>query len=132
MSQRDRCVVGGKQENYLNHRPMMARDDSQRLRLMAKAADLISQGDVLNRAVRQRQNWSLSPAAVVIGSVAPAAFMRGNRETFGLYPGEMNFPRLWPAVVTLAHARCGEPSTCLHSCERYSSQQLIRFVDLLL
>lgn len=77
----------------------MARDDSQRLRLMAKAADLISQGDVLNRAVRQRQNWSLSPAAVIVGSVAPAAFMRGNRETFGLYPGEMNFPRLWPAAT---------------------------------
>jgi replication factor C subunit 1 len=67
--------------------------------LVARAADFLSLGDVVNRNVRQRQNWSLSPAAVLIGSVAPAAYMRGNRETFGLYPGEMNFPRYAYRVV---------------------------------
>ncbi len=33
------------------------------------------------------------PFAAVVGSVFPAAYMRGSRETFGLFPGEMNFPR---------------------------------------
>jgi replication factor C subunit 1 len=32
-----------------------------------------------------------------MGTVYPATYMRGSRETFGLYPNEPNFPRftLW-------------------------------------
>lgn len=37
------------QENYLNHRPNIARDDATRLRAIAKAADAFSIGDVVNR-----------------------------------------------------------------------------------
>jgi hypothetical protein len=51
------------QENYLNHRPKIAGDDAQRLRIIAKAAEGISAGDVATRAVRQYQNWSLMPFA---------------------------------------------------------------------
>ncbi len=81
------------QENYINHRPAIARDDATRLRAMAKAADCISQGDLLNRSIRQFGNWGLMPAAALVGTVMPATYMRGFRETFGLYPGEQNFPR---------------------------------------
>lgn len=31
--------------------------------------------------------------AAVMGTVYPGTYMRGNRETFGLYPNEPNFPR---------------------------------------
>ncbi|DBA70377.1 hypothetical protein WJX79_010688 [Trebouxia sp. C0005] len=81
------------QENYLNHRPVVATNDQMRMQIIAKAADAFSAGDIVNRRVRQYQSWSLMPFAAVVGSVFPAAYMRGSRETFGLFPGEMNFPR---------------------------------------
>lgn len=84
-------VLLSVQENYLNHRPSMAQNDRMRLQLIAKAADLISLGDLVNRRVRSQQAWSLMPFAATVGSVAPASYMRGFRETF--FPGEMNFPR---------------------------------------
>ena len=63
------------------------------LQFIAKAADLSSDGDLVNRHVRQKQNWGLMPFAAIIGSVAPGVYMRGIREIFGLYPGAANFPR---------------------------------------
>ena len=63
------------------------------VQVIAKAADAFSAGDIVNKRVRQFQTWSLMPFAAVVGSVFPAAYMRGSRETFGLFPGEMNFPR---------------------------------------
>lgn len=81
------------QENYLNHRPRIASNEVQRLSVIAKAAEGFSAGDVANRSVRQRQNWSLMPFAAVMGTVNPATYCRGLRETFGLYPNEPNFPR---------------------------------------
>lgn len=79
------------QENYLNHRPAMAGfDEKLRMNLVAKAADAFSMGDLVNRAVRQYQSWSLMPFAATVGSVLPAAYMRGGRESFY---GEGNFPR---------------------------------------
>ena len=81
------------QENYINHNPAMSRNPANRLQVIAKAADCFSEGDVLSRSVRQYQNWSLLPAALAVGTVMPATYMKGNRETLGLYPGEHNFPR---------------------------------------
>ena len=70
------------------------------MQLIAKAADAFSAGDIVNRRVRQYQSWSLMPFAAVVGSVFPAAYMRGSRETFGLFPGEMNFPRYADTCLT--------------------------------
>jgi replication factor C subunit 1 len=81
------------QENYVNHKPRIAGNDLQRLQVLAKAADGFSAGDAVNRRVRQYQDWSLLPFAVAMGTVYPAAYVRGSREIFGLYPTEMNFPR---------------------------------------
>ena len=79
------------QENYVNHRPLIAVDQGTRLRALAKAADAISAGDTVNAAVRRHQQWSLMPFAGVVGTLLPAAYMRGPRETFDLYPGEQVF-----------------------------------------
>ena len=81
------------QENYLNHRPNIAPGEVHRLQVISKAAEGFSAGDVANRSVRQYQNWSLMPFAAAMGTVNPAAYMRGPREIFGLYPNEPNFPR---------------------------------------
>lgn len=81
------------QENYLNHRPRIAANDSARMACIAKAAEGFSAGDVANRSVRQYQNWALMPFAAAMGTVNPATYCRGARETFGLYPTEQNFPR---------------------------------------
>jgi replication factor C subunit 1 len=62
-----------------------------RLRILSKAADAVSAGDVATRAVRQYQNWSLAPFAAAVGTVYPATYMRGSREVFS--PHEPNFPR---------------------------------------
>ena len=65
--------------------------------VVAKAAEALSAGDVANRSVRQYGNWGLMPFAAAMGSVTPAAYTRGARETFNLYPTEQNFPRCAPA-----------------------------------
>ncbi len=59
--------------------------------VLAKAADALSAGDLVNRKVRQYGSWGLMPFAAAIGSVYPASYMRGNRETY--HPMETNWPR---------------------------------------
>lgn len=54
----------------------------QRLRALAKAADCISIGDVVNCSVRRYNNWGLMPFGALMGSVMPAIYMRGLREIF--------------------------------------------------
>lgn len=63
--------------------------------------------------VRQYQNWSLMPFAAVIGNVYPAAYVRGNRFGFGLYPGDRQAPSSTTAQQALARSRgsCG-PACC--------------------
>jgi hypothetical protein len=57
----------------------------QRLRALAKAADAISAGDVVNVSVRRYGNWGLMPFGALLGCVVPAAYMHGPRETFEMY-----------------------------------------------
>jgi replication factor C subunit 1 len=81
------------QENYVHYRPYAAKDELHRLQLVAKASACISEGDVMNKSVRAKQNWGLMPYANVISSVMPTSVLRGNREVFGSFPGERNFNR---------------------------------------
>ena len=81
------------QENYVHYRPYAAKDELHRLQLVATAAARISEGDVMNRSVRAKQNWGLMPYANIISSVIPTSVLRGNREVFGSFPGERNFNR---------------------------------------
>jgi replication factor C subunit 1 len=80
------------QENYLNHCPKISAGKSlTRLRVVAKAADGISTGDVINRAIQQHQQWHLMPLTATMSTAYPSTYMRGSRETFA--SGELNFPR---------------------------------------
>jgi hypothetical protein len=72
---------------------MSNNNEAVRLQLVAKAADAFSLGDIVNRSIRQHQNWSLMPFGATVGSVLPATYMRGSRETFY---NENNFPRSSP------------------------------------
>ncbi|WIA10344.1 hypothetical protein OEZ85_010536 [Tetradesmus obliquus] len=80
-------------ENYVNHRPDIVPPGNLalRLRALAKAADAISAGDVVNVSVRRYGNWGLMPFGALLGCVVPAAYMHGPRETFEMY--ENNFTR---------------------------------------
>ncbi|GIL93301.1 hypothetical protein Vretimale_15681 [Volvox reticuliferus] len=116
------------QENYLNHRPTIAPDITSRLRAIAKASDSISFGDVVNNTLRRTQNWGLMPFAAVMSSLLPAAYMRGPREIFGLYPTEMNFPRFtaWLGNYSSGNKQrrlLGELSTTMAASGRISSSR---------
>eukprot|EP00798_Chlamydomonas_sp_ICE-L_P029785 gene29785-biopygen5524 len=78
------------QENYLNHRPVIAGTEEQRMRAVAKSAEAISTGDVINTSVRRYMNWSLMPAFNTLACLVPGAYMRGGRDAF--WPGD-NYSR---------------------------------------
>lgn len=74
------------QENYLTTRPMLAQNRGlnsreQRLKeleLVDKAAESISDGDLVDRMIHgSQQQWSLMPTHAVFSAVRPASFMSG-------------------------------------------------------
>ena len=85
------------QENFVSYSPALAQNTARpeltRLRLLARAADGISVGDILGKRVRVGQHWGLMPAAGMMQSVYPAAYVRGHFGALGAYPGEPNYPR---------------------------------------
>ncbi len=89
------------QENYINHRPSLARSDQQRLQILAKAADAFSVGDLVNRRVRQYGNWfphAPSRAWQAACCLQPTCAACGRLSA----PNEMNFPRY---AVDCCHLR---------------------------
>lgn len=79
--------------------PLHINDMVSPAQVLAKAADALSAGDLVNRKVRQYGSWGLMPFAAAIGSVYPASYMRGVRETY--HPMENNFPRsAWALTYT--------------------------------
>ncbi|EPS67744.1 hypothetical protein M569_07025, partial [Genlisea aurea] len=82
------------QENYINYRPSIAvKDDNglKRMELLARAAESIGDGDIVNVQIRRYQRWQLSQIGSLSSSIIPAAFLHGQRET--LEEGERNFNR---------------------------------------
>ncbi|XP_015698035.1 replication factor C subunit 1 isoform X2 [Oryza brachyantha] len=82
------------QENYINYRPItVGKDDSgvKRMNFLARAAESIADGDIVNVQIRRYRQWQLSQAACLSSSIVPAALMHGNREI--LEAGERNFNR---------------------------------------
>lgn len=74
------------QENYLTTRPMLAQNRGltpreERLKvleLVDKAAESISDGDLVDRMIHgSQQQWSLMPTHAVFSAVRPASFMSG-------------------------------------------------------
>ncbi|OMO75794.1 hypothetical protein CCACVL1_16037 [Corchorus capsularis] len=82
------------QENYINYRPSSsAKDDSgvKRMNLIARAAESIGDGDIINVQIRRYRQWQLSQTGCLSSSIIPAALLHGQRET--LEQGERNFNR---------------------------------------
>ncbi|CAL4983987.1 unnamed protein product [Urochloa decumbens] len=82
------------QENYINYRPnTIGKDESgvKRMNALARAAESIADGDLVNVQIRRYRQWQLSQAACFASSIVPAALMHGNREI--LEAGERNFNR---------------------------------------
>ncbi|ODQ77642.1 hypothetical protein BABINDRAFT_163359 [Babjeviella inositovora NRRL Y-12698] len=67
------------QENYLNTRPARATSARAHLELVTRAADSISESDIVNSLIRSgEQQWSLLPFHAVMSSVRPGSFVAGN------------------------------------------------------
>ncbi|XP_003972215.2 replication factor C subunit 1 isoform X1 [Takifugu rubripes] len=75
------------QENYLNVRPAAAGGNlKSHLMLLSKAADSISDGDLVDKRIRSGQNWSLLPTQAIYASVLPGELMRGYMSQFPSFP----------------------------------------------
>lgn len=80
------------QENYVNYRPSLAgKDEAKRMELLARAAESIADGDIINVQIRRHRQWQLSLSSCVASSILPASLMHGSREV--LEQGERNFNR---------------------------------------
>lgn len=88
------------QENYIGTAPILAnaepnekRKRLKHLDLVGKAADSISDGDLVDRMIHgSQQQWSLMPAHAVFSFVRPASFvsgsMAGNKTSFTSWLGK--------------------------------------------
>ncbi|XP_041994326.1 replication factor C subunit 1-like isoform X1 [Salvia splendens] len=82
------------QENYINYRPSSGgKDDNgmKRLNFIARAAESIGNGDIINVQIRRYRQWQLFQAGCIASCITPAALLHGQRET--LEQGERNFNR---------------------------------------
>ncbi|KAH9978130.1 replication factor RFC1 C terminal domain-containing protein [Lactifluus volemus] len=87
------------QENYLKTNPSRVRDlDGPRkalkqLKLMEKAAESISDGDLVDSLIHgSEQHWSLMPTHAVLSTVRPSSFLYGPGSGYG-GPNAMSFPQ---------------------------------------
>ncbi|KZV38292.1 replication factor C subunit 1 [Dorcoceras hygrometricum] len=82
------------QENYINYRPSSSgKDDNQlkRMSVLARAAESIADGDIVNVQIRRYRQWQLSQIGSLASCIIPAALLHGQREI--LEQGERNFNR---------------------------------------
>ncbi|CAH9089081.1 unnamed protein product [Cuscuta epithymum] len=84
------------QENYINYRPSSisgGKDDNglKRMNLLARAAESIADGDIVNVQIRRYQQWQLAQMGSLASSIMPAALLHGQREI--LEQGERNYNR---------------------------------------
>ncbi|KVH97442.1 AAA+ ATPase domain-containing protein, partial [Cynara cardunculus var. scolymus] len=79
------------QENYMNYRPSAVGKDEhgiKRMSLIARAADSIASGDIINVQIRRYRQWQLSQSSSLTSSIIPAALLRGQRETLEPRPSD--------------------------------------------
>ncbi|KAJ9118684.1 hypothetical protein QFC22_003904 [Naganishia vaughanmartiniae] len=86
------------QENYIKQRPIRAgvgngpETQMELLNLFSKAADSISDGDLIDRLIHgPEQHWSLLPAHAAASTIRPAYFVYGQSESSGFSP--VSFPQ---------------------------------------
>ncbi|GAB1600582.1 replication factor C subunit 1-like [Argonauta hians] len=67
------------QENYTQVEPFAGRGNPvKHLSLLARTAHSICDGDIVERRIREGQNWSLLPIEAIYASVLPGEYMRGS------------------------------------------------------
>ncbi|KAM9286384.1 replication factor C subunit 1 [Cariama cristata] len=75
------------QENYVHVKPAAAGGNLKKhLVLLSRAADSICDGDIVDRQIRSKQNWSLLPTQAIYASVLPGELMRGHMSQFPVFP----------------------------------------------
>ncbi|KFP81624.1 Replication factor C subunit 1, partial [Apaloderma vittatum] len=75
------------QENYVHVKPAAAGGNLKKhLVLLSRAADSICDGDIVDRQIRSKQNWSLLPTQAIYASVLPGELMRGYMSQFPVFP----------------------------------------------
>ncbi|KAA0061743.1 replication factor C subunit 1 [Cucumis melo var. makuwa] len=82
------------QENYINYRPSgVSKDDNgiKRMDLIARAAESIADGDIINVQIRRHRQWQLSQSSCIASCIIPASLLHGQRETLEQF--ERNFNR---------------------------------------
>ncbi|XP_010535736.1 PREDICTED: replication factor C subunit 1 isoform X3 [Tarenaya hassleriana] len=82
------------QENYINYKPSSVGKDengTKRMDSLARAAESIADGDIINVQIRRYRQWQLSQSSCVASSIIPASLLHGQREI--LEQGERNFNR---------------------------------------
>ncbi|KAF9317635.1 hypothetical protein BG003_000574 [Podila horticola] len=76
------------QENYIRMNPTEARhDDLKSIELMSKAADSLSDADLVDTMIHgTQQHWSLMPLHAAFSCVGPAFYVHGNARPTGYGP----------------------------------------------
>ncbi|KAK2817008.1 hypothetical protein Q5P01_025199 [Channa striata] len=109
------------QENYLNVRPAAAGGNlKSHLVLLSKTADSISDGDLVDRQIRSRQNWSLLPTQAIYASVLPGELMRGYMSHFPTFPSWLG-----KNSSTNKHSRIVQELTLHMNLKTLSSRQAV-------
>ncbi|KAJ2910725.1 DNA replication factor C complex subunit Rfc1 [Coemansia aciculifera] len=75
------------QENYIDNRPAGCESSLEMLDRVSMAADLISEGDVVDNKLRGSQQWGLMPLHAALSSVGPAYYVSGGHEGMYRFPG---------------------------------------------
>ncbi|KAF9027058.1 hypothetical protein BGZ52_004940, partial [Haplosporangium bisporale] len=82
------------QENYIRMNPTEARhDDLKSIELMSKAADSLSDADLVDTMIHgTQQHWSLMPVHAAFSCVGPSFHVHGNARPSGNYGPTFQFP----------------------------------------
>ncbi|XP_074085720.1 replication factor C subunit 1 isoform X2 [Macrotis lagotis] len=109
------------QENYLHVKPAAAGGDMKKhLMLLSRAADSICDGDLVDRQIRSKQNWSLLPTQAIYSSVLPGELMRGFMTQFPSFPSWLG-----KFSSTGKHDRIVQELALHMSLETYSSKRIV-------
>ncbi|GAB5570879.1 replication factor C subunit 1 [Prionailurus iriomotensis] len=110
------------QENYVHVKPVAAGGDMKKhLMLLSRAADSICDGDLVDRQIRSKQNWSLLPTQ---GHLCQCSSWRVNE---GVYDPVSYLPKLVGEALICRQTRsyCTGPSTAHGSQGTYSSKRTV-------
>ncbi|KAJ2822474.1 DNA replication factor C complex subunit Rfc1, partial [Coemansia furcata] len=75
------------QENYIDNRPAACENSLEAFDRLSKAADLISESDIVDSKLRGSQQWGLMPLHAALSSVGPAFHVSGGHDGMYRFPG---------------------------------------------